>query len=170
MPRKNSDDLLNEIIQRRKANQLSQQTDPLAQILDDLNAMDMLDGMRRRSTLCYGPKAIKSALPSMGVVIWQRPAGYYGYKTLSLIGVWVSLRAEGETKRPILAVGKKLLKFSAPFYDADAYHKLIRNNYDLYYQDDNKPPVQPSYSVPYDSEQRLDLRTTIAREVGKLLL
>jgi len=170
MAKKNSDDLLNEILQRRKANQIAQQQDPLAQILDDLNAMDALDSLRRRSTLCYGPKAIKSPLPSMAVVIWQRASGYHGYKTLSLIGVWVYFRGDGEAKRPILAIGKKMLKFSAPFYDADAYHKLIRDNYDLYYQDDRKPPSQPAYSVAYDAEQRLDLRGIIAHEVAKLLL
>ncbi|MBI1258556.1 MAG: hypothetical protein GC204_13895 [Chloroflexi bacterium] len=166
---KKQDDLLNEIMQRRKANQLAQQTDPLARILDDLNAMDALDKLRRRATLCYGPKAIKSALPSIGVVIWQRASGYYGYKTLSLIGLWVYFRVEGEAKRPIIAIGKKMLKFSSPFYDADAYHKLIRDNYNLYYQDDGKPPAQPTYSVAYDSEQRLELRGMIAHEVGKLL-
>jgi hypothetical protein len=169
MMAKKPDDLLNEIMQRRKANQLAQQTDPLARVLDDLNAMDALDGLRRRATLCYGPKAIKTALPSMGVVIWQRPSGYYGYKTISLIGVWASLRGEGEAQRVILAVGRKMLKFSAPFYDADAYHKLIRDNYDLYYQDDNKPPPQPAYSVAYDAEQRLELRGLIAHEVARLL-
>src|SRR5690606_41490036 len=57
---KRNDDLLNEIIQRRKANQLTAQTDPLARILDDLNVMDTLETIRRRSTLCYGPKDRKS--------------------------------------------------------------------------------------------------------------
>jgi hypothetical protein len=70
----------------------------------------------------------------------------------------------------VLAVGMKLLAFSAPFYDADAYHKLIRKNYDLYYKDDNTPPAQPAYSVPYDADQRLELRETTGREVAKLLL
>ena len=166
---KKQDDLLNEILQRRMANQLSQQTDPLARILDDLNAMDALDGLRRRATLCYGPKVIKSALPSLGVVIWQRAPGYYGYKTLKLVGLWVFVRGEGEERKAILCIGKKMLKFSAPFYDADAYHKLIRDAYDLYYQDDRKPPSQPAYTVAYDAEQRLDLRGIIAHEVAKLI-
>ncbi len=166
---KKQDDLLNEIMQRRKANQLAQQTDPLAQILDDLNAMDALEGLRRRARLCYGPKVIRSALPSLGVVIWQRPSSYHGYKTLSLIGLWLYFRPADEAKRPILAIGKKMLKFSAPFYDADAYHKIIRDNYNLYYQDDNRPPTQPAYSVAYDAEQRLELRGMIAHEVAKLL-
>ncbi len=164
MPKK-SDDLLNEIIQRRRARQIEQQTDPLARVLDDLNVMDTLAAISSRASLCYGPKVIRSAAPSLGVVIWQRPPGYHGYKTLILAGVWVSLRSD----RPILAVGKKHLAFSAPFYDADAYHKLIRKSYDLYYADNNKPPAQPSYTVAYDAEQRLELRETIGREVWKCL-
>ena len=166
MPQKKSDDLLNEIIQRRRAREVEAQRDPLARILDDLNAMDALGALRKRATLCYGPKAIKSAAPpSMGVVIWQRPAGYYGYKTLTLIGVWAYWRDE----TALIAVGKKLLPFSAPFYDADAYHKLIRDHYDLYYHDDSTPPAKPAFSVRYDAEQRLDLRATIAHELAKCL-
>ncbi|MCC6804476.1 MAG: hypothetical protein IT319_16450 [Anaerolineae bacterium] len=165
MPRRN-DDLLNEIIQRRRAYQVAQQTDPLAHILDDLNVMDMMEGLRSRTPLCYGPKVIRSAAPSMGVVVWLRPAGYHGYKSLRLVGVWVTERGD----KVMIAVGKKLLPFTPPFYDADAYHKLIRKSYDLYYRDDNTPPAQPAYSVPYDVEQRLELRETVAREVAKCLL
>ncbi len=163
---KKQDDLLNEIMARRKANQLTQQTDPLARVFDELNVMDTLGGIARRANLCYGPKVIKSAYPSLGVVIWQRAAGYHGYKTLNLVGVWLFERDEGVT----IAIGRKPLTFGAPFYEAEAYHKLIRNAYDLYYKDDNRPPAKPSYSTRYDPEQRLDLRAIIAHEVGKLIL
>ena len=163
MPRRN-DDLLNEIMQRRKANQIAAQTDPLARVLDDLNVMDTLEAIRKRSTLCYGPKIINSALPSKGVVLWQRSPGYYGYKTLKLFGIWLVLRDE----TPVVVIGKKLLPFAAPFYDADAYHKLIKQNYNLYYKDDNQPPAQPGYSVRYDPDERLELRATIAREIARL--
>ncbi|MFN8560070.1 MAG: hypothetical protein U0703_00165 [Anaerolineae bacterium] len=91
MPKK-SDDLLKEIIQRRRAHQVEQQTDPMAHILDDLNVMDMLDSIRIRAPLCYGPKVIRSTAPSMGVVVWQHPPGYTGYKMLRLVGVWLSPR------------------------------------------------------------------------------
>lgn len=161
-----SDDLLNEIIARRKANQVAQQTDPLARILDALNALDALAGLCARAPLCYGPKVIRSALPSLAVVVWQRPAGYYGYKTLKLAGVWVLLRAG----QPVISVGQKHLAYSADFYDADAYHKLIRQSYNLYYQDDNRPPVKPTYSVAYDADARLDLRGIVTHEVAKLVL
>ena len=69
----------------------------------------------------------------------------------------------------LIAVGKKLLAFSAPFYDADAYHKLIRKSYDLYYHDDNMPPAQARLQRAYDAEQRLELRATIAHELAKCL-
>ncbi len=161
-----SDDLLNEIMARRKANQVAAQTDPLARILDALNAMDALDGLRLRAPLCYGPKVIRSAFPSMGVVLWQRPSGYHGYKTLKLAGVWVFLR-DGQ---PVISVGQKHLAYSVDFYDADAYHKLIRKNYDLYYKDDNRPPAKPAYSVAYDAEARLDLRAIVTHEVAKMVM
>jgi hypothetical protein len=159
-----SDDLLNEIIARRRAKQLAPQQDILARVLDDLNAFDTLETLIERMKLCYGPKVI-SGEGRMGVVVWRRPPGYHGYKTLSLIGVWAVLRED----QPQIMVGRKLLAFSAPFYDADAYHKLIRKNYDLYYNDDNQPPTAPSFSAPYESERRLELRETVKRAVAELL-
>lgn len=163
--RSSTDEMLNEIMARRRANQVAAQTDPLARVFDALNVMDMLGGIASHTALCYGPRVIRTALPSMGVVIWQRASGYHGYKTLRLVGVWAYER----NGRTILAVGAKTLAFAAPFYDADAYHKLIRKSYDLYYKDDNKPPAQPAYSVAYDAERRLELRPILAHEVAKLL-
>ncbi len=159
---KKSDDLLNEIIARRRAKQLAPQQDVLARVLDDLNAFDTLEALKRRTKLCYGPQVLRGA--TMGVVVWRRAPGYYGYKTLSLIGVWAVLRED----QPYVVIGKKLLAFSPPFYDADAYAKLIRKNYDLYYHDDGSPPAKPVFAVHYDAETRLDLRATVARELAKL--
>ncbi len=163
---KKSDDLLNEIMARRRAKQLAPQQDVLARVLDDLNAVDTLDALRRRNKLTYGPQVLRGA--TMGVVVWRRAAGYYGYKTLSLIGVWAVLRDDAANAVPYVIVGKKLLAFSAPFYDADAYHKLIRKNYDLYYHDDGTPPVKPSLAVHYAADERLDLRAPVARELAQL--
>jgi hypothetical protein len=66
----------------------------------------------------------------------------------------------------MLGIGVKRLSYSAPFYDAEAYHKLIRRNYDLYYQDDDTPPVD-ALSIPYQPELRLSLRETIATELAR---
>lgn len=141
--------------------------DELARILDGLNVWDTLEALRTKRfspNLCHGPKAIGglSPFPYVGVVVWHRPAGYYGYKTLTLLGVWA--RYEGE--KPILLIGVKRLSYSAPFYDAEAYHKLIRRNYDLYYQDDDMPPAD-ALIISYDPEMRLSLRETIAAELAK---
>src|SRR5690606_27984089 len=139
----------------------------LARILDGLNVWGTLEELRTKRfspNLCYGPKAIGGLVPTpfVGVVLWHRPAGYYGYKTLTLLGVWAKL--EGE--KPELLIGSKRLAYSAPFYDAEAYHKLIRRNYDLYYQDDDLPPSD-ALTIPYQPEHRLTLRETIASEFAR---
>ncbi len=159
------DDLLKEIMARRKALQAAPQQDALAQVLDAVNAFDTLDALQSQIRLCYGPKVISSAAPSKGVVIWQRPPGYHGYKVLTLIGVWARLIED----TPQIVVGSKRLAFSAPFYDADAYHKLIRRSYDLYYQDDKLPPRDPAFSAPYAADLRLELRRTVARTLAELV-
>ena len=160
-----SDDLLKEIMARRAALKAAPQRNALAQILDSLNAFDTLESLTRRLRLTYGPKVITRGAESMGVVVWKRAPGYHGYKILTLTGLWVALRDD----QPYVLVGSKTLAFSAPFYDADAYHKIIRSSYDLYYQDDNLPPVKPAFTVRYAAEQRLELREIVARELAKCL-
>lgn len=141
----------------------------LARILDGLNVLGTLEALRMKRfspSLCYGPKTIGALEPvaCVGVVLWFRPAGYYGYKILSLLGVW----ARGEGAVPQISVGLKRLAFSAPFYDAEAYHKLIRRAYDLYYQDDNLPPTD-AFTISYSAALRLSLRDTIEAELVKRL-
>lgn len=141
--------------------------DELARILDGLNVWDALDELRTKRfspNLCYGPKAIGglAPVPYVGVVLWHRPAGYYGYKSLSLLGVWA--RQEGEY--PAILVGVKRLPYTAPFYDAEAYHKLIRRSYDLYYQNDGAPPAD-ALAISYQPDLRLSLRETIAAELAR---
>ena len=139
----------------------------LARILDGLNVLGTLEtlrAMRFSPHLCYGPKTVGALEPvvCVGVVLWFRPAGYYGYKTLTLLGVW----AQGEGTIPTIAVGVKRLAFARDFYDAEAYHKLIRRGYDLYYNDDGLPPPD-AFTIAYSAEMRLSLRETIAAELAK---
>jgi hypothetical protein len=141
--------------------------DELARILDGLNVWGTLEALRTKRfslNLCYGPKAIGGLEPEpyVGVVVWHRAAGYYGYKTLTLLGVW----ACEEGGKPVLLVGVKRLPYAAPFYDAEAYHKLIRRNYDLYYQDNGAPPAD-AQAIPYQPELRLSLRERIAAELAE---
>jgi hypothetical protein len=139
----------------------------LARILDGLNVWGALDDLRAKRfspNLCSGPKALGGLepVPYVGVVIWHRPAGYYGYKTLTVLGVW----ARVESGLPAILIGTKRLAFSAPFYDAEAYHKLIRRSYDLYYHEDGAPPAD-GLVIPYHHDDRLPLRERVAAELAR---
>ncbi|MFN8530318.1 MAG: hypothetical protein U0670_17090 [Anaerolineae bacterium] len=169
-------DLLALLAESRRERQIAQQTAPLrdaqkslAAVLDGLNAYGALDDVRRRSfspLLSAGPAARDGLIPHpwVGVMIWYRPSGYLGYKTLTLMGVWgmAEPATEEESPRLIIQVGLKRLPFAAPFYDAEAYVKLIRKSFDLYYHDDGSPPTTPAQSFVYEAEHRLEVRQTIA--------
>lgn len=139
----------------------------LARVLDGLNVLGTLEELRMKrfsQHLCYGPKTIGTLEPAgtVGAVLWHRPAGYYGYKTLTILGVW----AQGEGAPPLISVGVKRLPYAGDFYDAEAYHKLIRRSYDLYYRDDSLPPAD-AFTTAYSAEMRLSLRDTLAAELAK---
>jgi hypothetical protein len=139
----------------------------LARVLDGLNVLGTLEELRTKRfspNLCHGPKTVGTLEPvvCVGAVLWHRPAGYYGYKTLTIVGVW----ARAESALPLISVGVKRLAFARDFYDAEAYHKLIRRGFDLYYNDDGLPPSD-AFTTPYSAEQRLSLREIIAAELAK---
>lgn len=145
------------------------QLDELARVLDGLNALDALDTLRARRfspQLSWGAQAFSGAqpMPWVGALIWHRPAGYFGYKTLTVIGAWALAQAEGT----LIVVGSKLLPFTAPFYEPEAYHKLIRNGFDLYYGDRGAPPDEPRriFTAPYTPENRLQLREIIPAQLA----
>lgn len=140
--------------------------DELARILDGLNVWGTLEDLRMKRfspNLCYGPKAIGGLQPEpfVGVVLWHRSTGYYGYKVLTLLGVW----ARGEKDNTVILIGTRRLPYTVDFYEAEAYHKLIRRDYDLYYKDDSTPPSD-ALAIPYSTELRLTLRETIAAELA----
>jgi hypothetical protein len=135
----------------------------LARLLDGLDAWACAEKALKvlPRLLNWGPKVVKGIAPSpwLGVVIWGRASGYSGYKTLTVRGIW--LRAEGETTR--LLVGQKRLPYAVEFYEAEAYHKLIGKNFDLYYRDDGAPPAGTlAFDAPYREEERLALRERLA--------
>ena len=136
--------------------------DDLARVLDSVDAWGKLDFIRRSKgirKLTYGPKAVSGLTPMIwvGIVIWRRGSGYHGYKQLQLLGIW----AYDDGGTPTITVGTRWLAFSAPFYDADAYQKLIRKNFDLYYEGEVTPPTNGLYTTIYTPERRLAIREEI---------
>lgn len=159
-----------EAIMRRIAERRAQQEaapkrelqDDLARILENVDAWGKLEAIRRNKRLrkvVYGPKIVQGLAPDawVGIVLWRRGSGYHGYKQLQLVGVW----AFEEAGQTVLTVGTKWLAYSAPFYEAEAYHKLIRRSFDLYYEGDPTPPIDPLYRRIYEPEQRLTIREEI---------
>ncbi len=143
----------------------------LAVTLDGLNAFGALEDLRRlrfSPRLCHGPSARDglTPFPWVGAVIWHRPAGYLGYKTLTLIGVWA--KAQDENGAHQIMIGTKRITFAAPFYDAEAYFKLIPKAFDLYYDDNGSPPDSPALVFVYDAKQRLEAREQIAAALAAL--
>jgi hypothetical protein len=155
--------------QRKHAPQRAQQND-LAQIINDVDAwgkLEQLTGARALKRRCFGPQAARGFEPTpwVGVVIWCKGQGYYGFKELTLLGIW-ALPAH-QTVR--LIMGEKILPYAAPTYEAGAYHKIIQRHFDLYYQDDGHPPETPIFSVDYDSAQRLQIRAQLRDELNRWL-
>lgn len=133
----------------------------LATVLDGLNALDALDTLRQRAltrVLSGGPLAVQGAapVPWVGALIWQRAPGYFGYKTLTLYGLWALQLAEGVELR----TGVRRLAYILDFYEADAYHKRIRREYALYYGEQSAPPTaeDAAWTAHYHTDQRLALR------------
>lgn len=145
----------------------------LAVTLDGLNAFGALEDLRRlrfSPRLCHGPAARDGLTPVawVGAVIWHRPAGYLGYKTLTLIGVWAQAAQENESGAHQIMVGMKRLAFAAPFYDAEAYFKLIPKAFDLYYNDSGSPPDAPVLIFNYDVKARLEARERVTAALAAL--
>lgn len=159
-----------EIRQARATAPLRAAQNDLAVILDKLNALGALDEVRRARfspSLSAGPKAVSGLMPVpwVGVVVWARPAGYYGYKTLTLLGVW----AVAETP-PRLIVGAKRLAYAAPFFDAEAYHKLFRKGFETYYGDNvATPPEDNPVSFEYIEAERLKLRDMLTAALADMV-
>ncbi len=136
----------------------------LAAVLDGLNALDALEALRERTVsrvLSGGPLTVQGALPApwVGALIWQRAPGYFGYKMLTLYGLWALQLPD----RLELRAGTRRLPYILDFYEADAYHKRIRREYALYYGDHSAPPGadDAAWTARYHTEERLTLRAEI---------
>ncbi len=172
-------DLLKLIAERQKREALAPllaRQNELARTLDALNAYDALELIRRKRfnvTTCFGPRPLYGLAPSpwVGVLIWQKAPGYYGYKTLTLYGVWARDAApppEGDAKPVEIVIGRKPIPYTSDFYVAEAYFKLIRDGFDAYYADDGRPPAHPDSLLIYDAAKRLEQRTTLVGLLARL--
>ncbi|MBK8027541.1 MAG: hypothetical protein IPK19_40720 [Chloroflexi bacterium] len=175
------EDLLKLIAERRQAERLAPliaRQEALAGALDALNAYDALDDVRQvrfvRDT-CFGPRPYTGIAPSpwVGVLIWKRAPGYFGYKTLTLYGVWArdaEPNPEAAADSPIaIAVGSKAIPYTSDFYDAEAYFKLIRAGFEDYYADDGRPPADLPAAFVYDRAGRLAQRKALIAMLSGIL-
>jgi len=163
-----NDDRYNEILKKiaaRKpfgAESQSAQGSPLDLILDYLNAYDTLDALAQgtySTILCYGPQVMRGD-SWVGVLIWSHAKSYYGYRTLSLLGIWTQ---QIETDLQVV-LGLRDLPYKAPVFSAEAYHSLIRRGFKTFYEDNGHPPQASDYvlyQVIYEQKNRLLMREAI---------
>lgn len=144
----------------------------LASVLDGLNTMGTLDALRQKRFnryLAHGPKAVfgMAQFPWVGAVIWHRPAGYYGFKTLTLFGAWAF--REAIESQPLVVVAAKRVPYAADFFEAEAYMKLMKRDFSVYYQDDGSPPVRENWlwSVVYAPAERMTQRQQLAEALAR---
>ena len=139
----------------------------LEHILDDLNALDELERLARKRSLpmiMHGTKSIKGTADWVGVVNWYRSKGYYGYKTLTLLGIWLSKHDHVLT----LTIGEKTLTYAKSVYNAESYHKLIRKGWRTYYDDNGAPPPDTLlHSMAYTPDERLQTRKVIQQVLNE---
>lgn len=140
-------------------------TNPQARILAGLNVLSVLDDNTAkylRDVLHYGPSSF-TGKGWAAALIWYRQKGYHGYQTLMLFGIW-AVDADDTTR---LLIATKPLKFSAPVYNAESYHALIRQSFKTYYADDGSPPSEDYiiYETTFDPTRRLKLREELATEM-----
>ncbi len=152
-------DILRRIAERKAQQQYTQRRDALTTALDLLNAADALSRVVvPDGRYIYGPRLIP-ARTSQGIVIWSCPKSYTGYKLLTVLGVW----AQHTDEDIRVIVGSKRLPYSAAFFEAEAFYRLIRKGYDIYYSDDGAPPAPAArlLDVPYALSERLGQRQAI---------
>lgn len=156
-------------IEGRKQNNNTPKQNDLAAILDGLNALGVLEGLRKkklRTISLYGPKAVRGQMDIegkawqwAGAVTWFKPRGYHHYRTLTLLGIWA---VEVETGTQII-IGSKTMEFDSPVFNPESYYREIKKRFDLYYKGDAAPPPESGqlYVTTYDAGERLALRDTV---------
>ncbi|MBW4436691.1 MAG: hypothetical protein KME04_06125 [Pleurocapsa minor GSE-CHR-MK-17-07R] len=172
-------DILSEIarLRREKATAAKRdQQSALADALDNLDAMGALESLRKArfpKYTCWGPKSVYGLgdRPYVGAIAWHRGAGYYGFKTLTIWGVWAVYSTPDNTHDVTLLIGSKQVAYGTAFYSPDAYMKLMRDDYAVYYKDDGGPPaperIRTTFAVQPD--ERLAQRTLLRKSLATLI-
>ncbi len=146
-------------LMKQSSGETSVQT-ALKRVLNAVNATGFLADLQRRAPATrhmHGPKQVHGDAWA-GVVVWMKGTGYYGYKTLTLIGVWV---IQQDDDAYTLLVGTRHLPYTAPFYSAEAYFHQIKRDFRRYYEGDVSPPSNALYRGIYTPEKRLAIRERI---------
>jgi hypothetical protein len=172
-------DILSEIarLRREKAKAAQQEhASALADALDSLDAMGTLESLRRAKFpkhTCWGPKSVYGLgdRPYVGAVAWRRGDGYYGFKTLTIWGVWATYTAPESRQEVTLLIGDKQAAYTTAFYSPDAYMKLMRDDYTVYYKDDGSPPPPERIraAIPVVRAERLAQRDLLRRTLAALI-
>lgn len=161
-------EILRRIEGRKQQNNTPKQND-LAAILDGLNALGFLEGLRKkklRTISIYGPKALRGQIESEGkswqwaaAVTWYKSRGYHHYRTLTLLGIW-AVEVEDGTQ---IIIGSKTLEFDAPVFNPESYYREIKKRFDLYYKGDGSPPPETDwlYRALYLADERLAQRDVV---------
>lgn len=167
----NNDDRYQEIMKRianRKPFEMNQKQkknssvyDKIADSLNLLDTLAKLSNKQYENIICHGPKALNYSNWS-GVVLWYRPKGYYGYKTLTLLGAWVK-QGEKDIK---FVLGLRNLDYQAAVYNPEGYFASIRKGFKLFYKDNGHPPTKDDtilYQCTYEAKERLTIRQTLTK-------
>lgn len=161
------EDILKRIANRKPFGQHQDEDKPASPydlIIDSLNSYDILDKLAQRpysNLIVHGPKALRYKTWS-GVVIWYRPKGYHGYKTLSLFGVWAS-QVGSDIQ---LTIGIRELPYRAAVYSAEGYFATIQKDFKLFYEDRGNPPTDDDiilFQTTHQAKERLIYRQTLSK-------
>ncbi len=163
------DTIIQQHAQRQRARSAEGVQRELSAVLDGLNAWGALEACQQNANgtpHLHGPKSVwrGGAVPTCAALLWHKGVGFFGYKTLTLLGVWCTQSADGVT----ITVGSKTLAYSAATYNPESYHRLLRKDYSIYYTDDNTPPADGAQFV-YIAEERLSQRTALVQQLTLLV-
>lgn len=143
------------------------QNNAQARYLSGLNSLQILQDHAANYLahyLCFGPWSFAGDSWA-STLVWYRPKGYTGYKTLTLFGTWV---VNDEDAMQVI-IGKKPLVFAAVHFNPESYFAVIRRDFTPYYGDKGSPPTEQSDILWQQNVQDVD-RLTMRQQVADQLI